>query len=70
METVKGKYKKRIRCNFEIEAQATNSCFLYQLIDDRCQKNTMWKPPSASDITPCMWIMRKYKLRYYKELTG
>jgi len=66
METVKGKYEKSIRCNFETEIKAANSCVLYQLLDERCEKNTIWKPPSGSNLRPCIWTMGEYKLRYYK----
>ncbi|KAL0118248.1 hypothetical protein PUN28_009121 [Cardiocondyla obscurior] len=60
METVKGTYEKRIRCFFQIETEATSSCFMYNLLDDRCALNTVWKPPKAygtlNDI--CLWFMQ------------
>ncbi|XP_011862804.1 PREDICTED: uncharacterized protein LOC105559258 [Vollenhovia emeryi] len=57
VKTEKGKYKKNIRCNFQLEAEATSSCFLYNVIDNRCTFGTVWNPPTQSKYTPCMWVM-------------
>ncbi|XP_077280262.1 uncharacterized protein LOC143907378 [Temnothorax americanus] len=56
VETGKRRYEKRVQCNFLIEAPAANSCFAYGLNDERCAKNTIWKPQSGSKRRACLWV--------------
>ncbi|XP_011701290.1 PREDICTED: uncharacterized protein LOC105457985 [Wasmannia auropunctata] len=52
---------KRVRCNFQIETPTEGHCFLYQLIDERCEQNTIWNPYYAKNKVPCLWIQRCVK---------
>lgn len=59
VQIVNGKYLKTIQCNVQMQIiKTTDYGFRIDLIDDRCNENTLWKPP-INGIIPCRWIKRK-----------
>lgn len=57
MRTASGEYMKTVQCNFQVQTtKTTDYCFLYRVVDDRCYKNTIWKPPGVNTTLPCTWI--------------
>ncbi|XP_070152617.1 uncharacterized protein [Polyergus mexicanus] len=58
MHTGSGEYMKIVQCNFQIQTTPTaRYCFIFNIFDDRCYKNTIWKPPHANTM-PCTWVKR------------
>lgn len=58
VQTMSGEYMKTVLCNFEVQTiQTTDYCFIFHIIDDRCHKNTSWKPPVNGKM-PCTWLKR------------
>lgn len=60
MQTGSGEYMKTVQCNFQEQTTQTHYCFVFRIHDDRCYKNTIWKPAHANTI-PCTWVKRKFK---------
>lgn len=59
MQTVSGKHIKTVRCNFQVQTgQNADYCFIFHVIDNRCHKNTVWKPKNAHPGMACTWIKR------------
>ncbi|XP_014216496.1 uncharacterized protein LOC106645214 [Copidosoma floridanum] len=57
-----GESEKTIDCNFVAEnsMKDTGYCLFIRILDQRCQKNTSWKPPSR-DKVPCAWMQHCQK---------
>lgn len=52
---------KIVQCNFQVQTTPTaHYCFIFYIFDDRCFKNTIWKPPHANTML-CTWVKRKFK---------
>ncbi|KAJ8687989.1 hypothetical protein QAD02_023784 [Eretmocerus hayati] len=51
-----GDLAKTLECNFVIphSVKDVGYCFLVFILDERCHKNTSWKPP-LKDKIPCAW---------------
>lgn len=63
MRTVNGKNVKTVRCNFQVQTTKTaNYCFIFRIVEDRCNKDTIWKPDKVNTSLPCTWIKSKCKL--------
>ncbi|XP_067207144.1 uncharacterized protein [Linepithema humile] len=61
IQTVSGEYVRNVVCNFQVRVpQSEGYCFIFWVIDDRCHKNTLWKPPS-NEMFLCTWIKRCQK---------
>lgn len=63
-----GEHIKTMQCNFLVQitklqtTKTADYCFVFSIRDDRCYKNTIWKPQNVNAVMPCTWIKRKYKL--------
>lgn len=58
MRTGSGEYMRIVQCNFQVQTTPTaHYCFIFYIFDDRCFKNTIWKPPHANTML-CTWVKR------------
>ncbi|KAL6440365.1 hypothetical protein ACFW04_003126 [Cataglyphis niger] len=66
MQTGSGEYMKTVQCNFQEQTTQMHYCFVFRIHDDRCYKNTIWKPAHANTM-PCTWVKRCVNTSLYNE---
>ncbi|KAG7201081.1 hypothetical protein KM043_017624 [Ampulex compressa] len=58
VQTDGGVQESNIECSFQVAASPNASyCFVIRLKDERCRRNTIWRPPTNHHF-PCVWLKR------------